>query len=134
MLEDNGVLEFAKNQTVPPQDAQQSIQHNKNETKARRIILEGVRDHIIPHLHGKKTTLEMWKAILDLYQGSNDVKKLALKEKLRSIWMSKVEPIIIYLSKFTHVLDELARVDDTIADSDLVSLALLGLHKSWENF
>lgn len=57
-----------------------------------------------------------------------------MKEMLRSIQMSKGEPIITYLSKFTHIRDELARVGDTVADSDLMSLALLGLHKSWENF
>jgi len=69
----------------------------------RRIILEGIKDHIIPHLCEKKTTYEMFKAILDLYQGSSDARKLALKENLRSIRMSKDEPIITYLSKFTQV-------------------------------
>lgn len=88
---------------MPPQDPQQLAQYNKNGTTTRRIILEGVTDHIIPHLHGKKTTVEMFKAILDLYQGSSDVRKLVLKEKLRSIRMNKGEAIVTYLSKFTQV-------------------------------
>lgn len=66
----------------------------KNDIKAKRIILKGVKDHIIPNLYEKKTTYEMFKAILDFPQGTSDVKKLAPKEKLRSINMCKGEPII----------------------------------------
>ena len=45
--------------------------------------------------------------------------------------MNRGEPIITYLSKFIQVWDELAGVGDIVANSDLVNLALLGLHKSW---
>lgn len=76
----------------------------------------------------------MFKAILDMYQSSCDARKLAFKEKIKSIQISKGDPIITYLSKFTWVWDELCGVGVTVASSDLVSLALLGLHKSWENF
>lgn len=48
--------------------------------------------------------------------------------------MSKGEPIITYLSKFTQVQDKLTGVGETIVEKYLMSLALLGLHKSWENF
>eukprot|EP00253_Pinus_taeda_P030288 PITA_30288 len=72
----------------------------------------------------------MFKVILNLYQGSGGVKKLAFKEKLISIKMSKREPIITYLSKFTQVPNELGGVGETVGEKDLVSLALLGLHKS----
>ena len=97
---------------MPPQDPQRLAQHTKNDTKARRIILEGVRDHIIPHLNEKTTMYEMFKfkVIFNLFQASTDVTKLALKEKLRSKQMSKDEPIITYLSKFTQVQDELGGV------------------------
>ena len=71
---------------MPPQDPQRLAQHTKNDTKARRIILKGVRDHIIPHLNEKKIVYEMFKfkSIFNLFQASSDVTKLALKEKLRS--------------------------------------------------
>lgn len=77
---------------------------------------------------------EMHTVVLNLYQGSNDARKLVLKEKLREIHMAKGKPIASYLTKFTQVRDELARVNETISDNDLVSLALLGFHKLWDNF
>lgn len=74
----------------------------------------------------------MWKVILDLYQGSSETWKLALKEKLRNISISKGEPIIMYLSKVIQVQDELVGVGATVPNSDIMSLALLGLHKVLE--
>lgn len=76
----------------------------------------------------------MFKTILDIYQSTSDIGKLALKEKLKSIQMSKDEPIVTYLSKFTKVGDELGGVGVIVPEHDLVSLALLGLHKSWYGF
>lgn len=128
------MLEFVKQQIVPPTNLEQLAQHNKNDSKVRRIILEGIGDHIIPHLHEKKIAYEMLKAILDLYKGSSDARKLALNENLRGIWMSKGEPIITYLSKFTHVRDELSGVGEMVAKKSLVNLALLGLRKYWYSF
>ena len=48
--------------------------------------------------------------------------------------MSKDEPIITYLSRFTQVRDELGDVGVTVLEHDLVSFSLLGLHKSWYGF
>ena len=35
----------------------------KIDSRAMLIIMDGVKDHIVPHLFGKKTALEMWKAL-----------------------------------------------------------------------
>jgi hypothetical protein len=39
--------------------------------KARRKIVDGIKDHIIPHLSGKKTAKDMWDALVKLYQSDN---------------------------------------------------------------
>jgi hypothetical protein len=38
------------------------------EVRAQRILLDGVKDHLIPHLAEKKTIKEMWDAPTKLYQ------------------------------------------------------------------
>lgn len=86
----------------------------------------------MPHIHEKKTAFETYDTILKLYQSTSDTRKLALKEKLRSIQTSKDEPIATYLSRFTQVQDELGGVDVIVYDHNLVSFALLRLHKSWK--
>ena len=77
----------------------------KKVAKTQRILLEGVKDHIVSSLHGKATPFVMWKALTDLFQRSSDHRKLALKDKLRKIKMEKGESIPKYLMKFFQCRD-----------------------------
>ena len=53
------------------------------------IIMDGVNDHIVPHLSGKKTAAEMWTALESLYQSKNKNQKMVLPERMRSTKMAK---------------------------------------------
>jgi hypothetical protein len=82
VLEDHGLNEFI-NKDVPKPDAANIDAWKKKVEKARRILLEGVRDHIVSSLHGKATPHAMWNNLTDLFQNNRDHRKLALKDKLR---------------------------------------------------
>ena len=69
-----------------------------------------------------------------LFQSSSDHRKLALKDKLRKIKMEKGDSIPKYLTKFVQCRDELVSAGITVVDDDLVSLALLGLPKSFHSY
>jgi 2-phosphoglycerate kinase len=94
--------------------------HEKKEARAQRIILDGVRDHLIPHLVGKKTTKEMWDARKNLYEAKNENSKMALKDKLHSTRMAKGESVASYLTIVAQVKDELSTVGEVIPNSKLV--------------
>ena len=96
--------------------------------------MERVRDHIFSSIHGKVTPYEMCKALIDLFQSSNGHRKLALKDKLRKIKMEKGDTILKYLKKFVQCRDELGSIKITVTYDDLVSLALIGLLKSWHSY
>ena len=70
----------------------------------------------------------------DLYQNIIDQRKLALKDKLQKIKCEKGDTILTYLNKLTTCMDELGSVGITIADDDMVILALLSLPKSWHSY
>ena len=40
--------------------------------KAKQLILNGVRDHVICHTVGKETAKEMWDVLATLYQASSE--------------------------------------------------------------
>ena len=130
MLEENILKEFINKDIPNPADSQYMAEWRKRMAKARRIILEGVLDHVILNLRGKETFFSMWKALRDLFQNNTDHKKLTLKEKLRKIKMEKGNTILKYLTKFIQCQDELGSVSAIVAEDDMVSLALLGLPKS----
>ena len=96
--------------------------------------MEGVKDHILSSMHGKYSPYFIWKALTDLSQRKSDQRKLALKDKLRHIKMEKGDSMPKYLTKFIQCMDEIGSVGVTMDDEDLVSLALLGLPKSWHSY
>jgi hypothetical protein len=136
ILEENGLKEFIDGDVPKPvaTNTANLDAWKKKVAKARRILLEGVQDHIVSSLHGKSTPHAMWKVFIDLFQNSSDHRKLALKDKLRKIKMEKSDSIPKYLMKFVQCLDELGSVGITVVDDDLVILALLGLPKSWHSY
>jgi hypothetical protein len=102
--------------------------------KERRIIIDGVKDHIIPHLSGKKTSKDMWEALTKLYQLDNQSRKMLLREKLRSTKMARGDFVATYLTKFTQIRDELATVGETVDETELVRTTLNGFTKQWDMF
>ena len=134
VFDDNGLKDFIEADVPKPTDATQVNSWQKKTTKCRRILLEGVKDHIVSSLHGKASPYLMWKALTDLFQSNNDQRKLALKDKLKNIKCEKGDSMPKYLMKFTQCRDELGSVGVIVDDEDLVSLALLGLPKSWHSY
>ena len=74
ILEDNGLKDFIDQEFPKPiaANAQELVEWKKCVARARRILLEGVRDHIVSSLHGKETLFSMWKTLKYLYQNNND--------------------------------------------------------------
>ena len=65
------------------------------------IIMDGVKDHIVPHLSGKKTAAEMWMALESLYQSKNENRKMVLQERMCNTKMAKGEGVVPYLTRLT---------------------------------
>ena len=61
-----------------PTDPVDEIDWKKIDSRSMLIIMDGVKDHIVPHLYGKKTALEMWKALESLYQSKNKNQRMVL--------------------------------------------------------
>ena len=94
-----------------PIDLVQLANFNKKNAKGKRLILDGVKDHIIPHVRGKTYAHEMWTALTNLYQCTNENRKTIRREKLKAIKMAKTDGVTAYLTKITSVRDELAIVE-----------------------
>ena len=82
-MEENGIKDYVISVVVVTIDATHIATYKKDDAKAGRIILDGVKDHIVPHILELDTTKKMWDAILNLYQNAATKKKMILKEKLK---------------------------------------------------
>jgi len=83
--------------------------------RARLIILDGVKDALIPHLFGKNNAHEMWMALQNLFHNKNENRVLVLEDKLRSTKMIKDESVTSYLTRLSRIKDELDAINVTIS-------------------
>ena len=88
--------------TIPASTDPQALStFNKKDIKDTRIILDAVKDHVIPHICRKTDTYKMWDALTNLFQSSNENRKMVFREKLKSIKMAKGEGVISYLTRIS---------------------------------
>ena len=110
ILDVSDVEEHIDSTKVAPTDPTDLAAWKKIDSKAMMIIMDGVKDHIVPHLFGKKTAAEMWAALESLYQSKNENRKMVLQERMRNTKMTKGEGVVPYLTKLTQIRDELGAV------------------------
>jgi hypothetical protein len=136
LLQESELWEIVENSTTNPVNVPTNPTllaiYTKKSIKAKRIILDAIKDHLIPHVTGKTNAYEMWDSLTKLYQSTNENRKMLLREKLKSIKMTKAENVVTYLTRLTQVRDELGDVGEAIAESELVRTTLNGVTKQWD--
>jgi hypothetical protein len=103
VLEDLELWDIVK-AVVPPIPVTAPVlvaEFRKRNNKAKRIICDAVRDHIIPHLTGKTCAFEMWASLCKLYESSNENRIMVLHDRLRGIHMLEDESVTSFLGRYT---------------------------------
>ena len=134
LLEECELWEIVGQTIIVPTHTTLLAKFKKKNVKAKRIILDSVEDHIFPHVVGKDYAFQMWESLGNLYQSSNQNRKMVLREKLRSTKMARGESVTSYLTRVSQVRDELAAVGEVVDNSELIRVALNGFSKYWESF
>ena len=57
-----------KFQALTPVNPNDNDRYEEVMARAKRITLDRVKDHVVPHIAEKETILEMWDALKKLYQ------------------------------------------------------------------
>jgi hypothetical protein len=88
-LEESDLIKFVEEFVPEPTDVSDKTQWKKNDTKARKIIIYSVKDHLIPHIYSMKSTKVMFDALKKLFESKNTNRAIALKDQLQNIKMTK---------------------------------------------
>jgi hypothetical protein len=67
LLEEVELWVFVENKVIVPTNPAQLVDYKKKEAKEKKIILDLVKDYLIPHIAEKKMTKEMYDALIALY-------------------------------------------------------------------
>jgi hypothetical protein len=119
---------------IPLTDPQDLVVQQKKDIKSHQVILDSVKDHLIPHLSKKNMAKEIIDSLVGLFHSNNMNRKMFLRNKLRSRNMFISDNVTSYFMRITSVHDQLASKDEKLDGVDLVNVALNGFPKSWEPF
>lgn len=59
VFEEDEVWDIVEKTITIPTDAAQLAEYKKKNARAKRLILDGIKDHVIPHVRGKDDAFEM---------------------------------------------------------------------------
>jgi hypothetical protein len=121
--------------TLPePEDEEAKAKFIKNEIKAKRILTDSIKDHLIPNVSELNTPKEMFDALTKLYESKNTSRKLILRHQLRNLTMNKSEIVVNYFMRISQIKDQLATIGDLVEDFELVTTTLNGFPSAWDLF
>jgi hypothetical protein len=124
ILDENDLLEHVTVGVPEPDEAEQKTKHKKNEKKAKGIMLDLVKDYLIPLISELQTTRHMHEALNRLYESKDISLNLTLRNQLRNMKMDNSESVTSYLMRVSQIRDQLAAIGDVISDKELVTTTL----------
>jgi hypothetical protein len=134
ILEENELLDHVKQVLPEPEEEDAKAKFKKNEIKAKRILTDSIKDHLIPNVSELKTPKEMFDSLTILYESKNTNRKLTLRHQLRNVMMNKSETVSNYFMRISQIKDQLAAIGDSVDDAELVTTTLNGFPSSWDPF
>ena len=71
VLHKNRIKDYALKVVVVPVNDDPLQKYEEAQAKAKCMMLDRVKDHVVPHIAEKNTAREMWEALTTLYQQSS---------------------------------------------------------------
>jgi hypothetical protein len=102
--------------------------------RAKRIIANSIKDHLIPQVSSKETLKEMFDSLYKMYEGRNINRKINLRNQLKNVKMKKGETVQDYFSRVYQFKEQLEGIGDKVDEDEIVMTTLNGLTRPWDDF
>ncbi len=77
---------------------------------------------------------QMWEKLRSLFESKSTNRRLALKNQLYNLRMSDKQSAEEHLRNFNAIVAQLANINTTLEDDELIDRLLMSLPNSWSNF
>lgn len=101
LLEENDLDDYVTRDVTELTNDNGKAAYKKNQAKAKRILYDSMKDHLIPIISPLKVAKECYDALTSLFVTKNPSRKRALKNKLHDIKMTKNDTIATFFMKIS---------------------------------
>jgi hypothetical protein len=98
ILQENDLAKFIKKNVPEPKEDAAKKKYKKDMIKAKRIIADSIKDHLIPQVSSKNAPKDMFDALTRMYEGKNINRNMNLRTQLKNTKMQKGETVQDYAS------------------------------------
>jgi phosphopentomutase len=91
--------------------------------RAKRIIADSIKDHLIPQVSSKNTPKDMFDALTRMYEGKKIHRKMYLRTQLKNTKMQKGETVQDYFSRVSQFKEQLEAIGDNLDEDELLMVS-----------
>jgi S-adenosylmethionine synthetase len=144
ILAKNKVLDIVKGKIVEPkfEEGKEKEPQNiavmekfkDNDINAMSIIVDSIKDHLIPYISHLDLSKKMYDALTNLFSVRNIGQVMSMKNEFRDMKMNNDDNIISYFARISQLRDQLQAIEEIISEKELVNIVLNDLPKTWDAF
>ena len=107
LLEENDLLQCVYEKVLEPEVKEDKPCWRKDDPKERRLLVDLVRDHLVPQISEKTTIGNRFKNLKKLFEHNSINVTLTLRNNLSNMKMMKSENIASYFMRIIELRDKL---------------------------
>ena len=112
VLEENDLEGFTKVDFPKAEGDGDKAKHKKSLVKENKIIVDSIKDHMIPHVSYLMNPKKMFDALSQLYEGKNINRKMTLRTQLKNVKMQDSESIQSYFTRVSQIREPTEAIGD----------------------
>ena len=91
ILQEHDLEGYIKEEFQEPEGDEAKEKRKKDMVKDKRIIVDSIKDYLIPQVYSKKNPKEMFDALSNLFEGKNINRRMTLRNQLKGVKIQKGE-------------------------------------------
>ena len=93
VLEENNLDQYITEEVLEPKGDEAKSSLKRSMAKAKRIIANSIKDHLISHVSSFKTLKEVYDSLTKMFEGKNINWKMTLRNWLKNVKVQNSETI-----------------------------------------
>ena len=89
VLEENELDSYIQEEVPVLEGDEEKALHKNKMVMEKRIIVDSIKDHLIPYVSSLKTPKAMFDALTNLFEGKNINQKMTLRNQLKNVKLQK---------------------------------------------
>jgi len=105
LIENEVIMEHVKGSITKPrkEDSQALAKCMEGEVRAQRILIESIKDPLIPYVSKLETSKEIYDKLVELYFVSTAREVISLRQELYKLKMSREDRIASYFMRISEI-------------------------------